>query len=378
MRTFKFSQFQLHARIVRSIRHGRNISRGALADEMGTSPSTMGMHVDDLIQQGFLEESGLEQGGIGRPKRLLRLIPEAGWFAGIEFTGGRLQAERLNFGGEREKSHIVMLPKHIRAPALLKTILDAITALQAGAKGPLLAVGVGSPGFIDAQAGHVVYSEFLDDWNNIPLVAEIRSHFPVAVAVENNLHVIALGERWFGDGRDADDYVIVRARNGFGLGIIKEGRLLGGAHHGVGEIGLWPWPLDGGTDFVHNALSARHVWQKLSGSQAEPPDNLTDAMVEFADKSGPEWDDVVDTYARVLGLTQLLIDTKLYFLHGPLVALGTRFCEDVKARSLQIIPQLLHSPIQLVPSRLGPEAGALGAAGLAMEAWDPSEKSAAA
>lgn len=380
MRTFKYTQIQLHARIVRSIRHGRNTSRGLLAEELGISPSTMGLHVDDLISRGFLEESGLEQGAVGRPKRLLRLIPEAGWFAGVEFTGGRMQAERLNFAGKREKSHIETLPKDIRAPELFQAICRCITRLHEGATGPLLAIGIGSPGFIDAKAGRVVYSEFLADWNDIPLAAEIRQHFDVTVAVENNLHVIALAERWFGDGRDADDYVIVRARNGFGLGIIKDGRLLSGAHHGAGEIGLWPWPLTKSKDFVHHALSARTIWQRLSGvdKDIDPPDNLTVALRELAGATGAAWDEAVENYARVLGLTQVLIDTKMYFLHGPLVSLGQRFCDEIVAKAHQMIPQLKHSPIRLSPSTLGREAGALGAAGLAMEAWDPAGTAASA
>lgn len=370
----------MHARIVRCIRHGRNTSRGLLAEELGISPSTMGLHVDELIAQGFLEESGLEHGAVGRPKRLLRLLPGAGWFAGVEFTGGRMQAERLNFAGEREKSHVVSLPKDIRAPELLEMIRSCIATLHEGATGPLLAIGIGSPGFIDSKEGHVVYSEFLADWSDIPLAAEIRRHFDVTVAVENNLHVIALAERWFGDGRDADDYVIVRARNGFGLGIIKEGRLLSGAHHGAGEIGLWPWPLTKNQDFVHHALSARTIWQRLSGvaKEVEPPDNLTTALRAFADATGPAWEEAVESYARVLGLTQLLIDTRIFFLHGPLAALSQRFCDDIVTKAHQMIPQLSHSPLHLVPSTLGREAGALGAAGLAMEAWDPSEKSGAA
>ncbi len=373
MRTLKISQFQFHSRIVNNIRQGRVISRGALADLMKTSASTMGQHVDDLISRGFMEESGLGKGPKGRPKRLMRLLPEAGWFAGVEFTGGRLQAVRLNFAGEREHEISEPLPNSIAATEVLGRIGGAIHRMREGACGPLLGIGVGAPGFVDSSRGTVVYSQFQPDWQNVPLVEELGRHFGVPISVENNLHVIAMAERWFGAGREEDDFVIVRARIGFGLAVVKDGRLMSGAHHGAGEIGLWPWPLEGGSGQVHEALSARAVWRKLSGvkKRTAAPEDLVADLSKVADATGSAWDEVVTSYARVLGIAQLLIDSRLYFLHGPLTALGQRFCDEVNLRCIQLIPALGQSPVKLIPTTISEVAGALGAASLAMEAWDP-------
>jgi hypothetical protein len=66
-----------------------------------------------------------------------------------------------------------------------------------------------------------------------------------------------------------------------------------------------------------------------------------------------------------------MLDPEKIFLHGPLTSLGQRFCDDVTASADTLRPELPDMKVQLVPSVLNDDAGALGAAGLAMEAWEP-------
>jgi predicted NBD/HSP70 family sugar kinase len=375
MRTFKSTQQDMQARIVREVRRGFITSRVALAEEVEIAPSTMGIHVDELVQRGFLVESGKSRGATGRPKRLLKLVPGAGWFAGVEFTGGRLQAVRLDFAGGVVETVVDVLPERLNAAEMIERIALAVNRLRDGAEGPLLGTGIGSPGLVDPQKGSVVYSQFQPDWQNVPLARLLTRELKTRVLVENNLHVITLAERWFGEGRDEKDFGIVRARLGFGLGVVKDGRLLSGAHHAAGEIGMLPWPLERGDKQVHDVLSAVRVWKDLSGSHANAPEDLREALSTLPIKDDKAWRAVVTDYARVLGMVQLMIDARVFFLHGPLTALGERFCVAVMERSAECIPALKHSPLLLRLTKLGREAGALGAASLAMESWNPEDVS---
>ena len=51
---------------------------------------------------------------------------------------------------------------------------------------------------------------------------------------------------------------------------------------------------------------------------------------------------------------------------------GRRRSARTEAKVRAITPALVESPLQLVPSTLGDDAGALGAASLAMESWVPA------
>jgi hypothetical protein len=67
----------------------------------------------------------------------------------------------------------------------------------------------------------------------------------------------------------------------------------------------------------------------------------------------------------------MIADSGVFILHGPLTMLGNRFCDDIVSAAYEMMPALSTVPLKVVPSSLGDDAGALGAASLAMEAWSP-------
>jgi predicted NBD/HSP70 family sugar kinase len=156
---------------------------------------------------------------------------------------------------------------------------------------------------------------------------------------------------------------------------MQAGQVFRGAHHAAGEIGRWPWPLDGGREELHDRLSAPAIYRRLTGLfQDDPlPPDLRAAFAEWADTNSAEWQEIIRDYARVIGCLQLLLDTEIFFLHGPLTGLGDRFCRAIEAAVGRIAPAMGEMPLKVVPSALGDDAGALGAAGLAMEVWSPPD-----
>lgn len=358
------------------LRSGRAVSRSSLAVALGVAPSTVGLYVDQLIADGFVDESGLEQGPLGRPKRRLATTPGAGWFAGVEFNAERVQAVSVDFSGQRVTAQSKWLPDNADTRTVLQTIKAVVATLAKNTPGPLLAIGTGTPGVVDPQAGVGTHYAFIPDWRNVPLAESLRERFEVPVTVENNLRVIALAERWFGGGRDLDDYVVLGPRSGFGVAIVHRGELMRGAHFAAGEIGRLPWTLrsNGHQAELHDVLSAPPVWRRLAGAspRARPPEDLRAALLEFAHAQGSAWRELIVDYASVISCLQLLFDTECFFLHGPLTSLGERFCSDVLAEVRVTTPALAEAAMRIVPSTLGDDAGALGAASLAMESWVPA------
>lgn len=372
MRTKPADQSVLLASILLQLRGQHASSRSSLSKVTNLSPSTVGIYVDHLTALGYVHESGLEQGAMGRPQRKLSLIPDAGWFAGVEFNAERVQAVRVDFAGNKVASLVRPLPPKTNTQTVLREIRSVVVGLGKLAPGPLLGMGVGAPGLVNPELGVAMQYAFIPDWKNVPLVQELSEDFPVTVTLENNLRAIALAERWFGGGRELDDYVILGPRSGFGIAIMKNGELLRGGHHAAGEIGRWPWPLQGGGGELHDELTAPMVWRRLTGGRLDTqPMDLRAALKGLAGERGKAWDLVISDYARVIGLLHLLIDAERYFLHGPLTALGPRFCQAITEQAAVIMPVLRDMPPLIVPSDLGDEAGALGAASLAMEAWIP-------
>jgi predicted NBD/HSP70 family sugar kinase len=341
---------------------------------MTLSPTTVGFYVDQLISRGYIHETGLEQARLGRPKRTLGTKAEAGWFAGVEFNAERIQAVRIDFSGKLTASRLRPLPEGANTAAIMKEVKDAISALRRDASSPLLGIGIGAPGVVDPVLGLGLDYAFVPDWKKVPVARTLRKSFHVEVFLENNLRAIALAERWFGGGRDLDDYVIVGPRSGFGIAIMHDGALFGGAHYAAGEIGRWPWPPGTKARELHDELSAVAVWRRLSGasSRSRLPANLRAALSKYAGVSGAPRESVVRDYAHVLGCLHLLLDASAYLLHGPLTALGAPFCDEIVAEIAVLIPMLNKRLPRFLPSHLGDDAGAIGAACLAMELWKPA------
>jgi predicted NBD/HSP70 family sugar kinase len=361
---------------VLQVRSGRATSRTTLARALGISPSTTGLYVDQLIAENYLNESGLNQGPMGRPRRILTTRSEAGWFAGVEFNAQRIQAVGVDFSGGLKTAVEQILPAEVMAEQVITSILKCVAKLAESMEGPLLSVGLGVPGLVDAQSGVGLHYAFIPDWNNVPLVERIGSKLNVPVILQNNLRAIALAERWFGLGHDLNHYVILGPRSGFGVAMVQDGKLIEGAHHAAGEIGRWPWPLmdgPGGGQELHHALSAPATWRRLTGAdpQAKLPEDLRASLEAVAGTEGPEWKAVCTDFARVIGCLQLLTDTGVFILHGPLTMLGERFCESITETAYLLMPALRSTGLKVVASTLGDNAGALGAASLAMEAWVP-------
>lgn len=352
------------------VRSQRATSRRELADVMRLSPTTAGQYADQLISSGHLNENGVERGPMGRPKRSLTTNADAGWFAGIEFNAERIQGVRVDFSGVKAASLTTSLPESVTPKAVIAELSRMITALAKGATGTLLGIGVGVPGIVDPVSGIARDYTFIEGWKDVPLAQTLHDKHAVPVTLDNNLRAIALAERWFGGAAELGDFVILGPRSGFGIAIVIGGRVVSGAEHAAGEIGRWPWA---DSTELHDALSSPAVWRRLTGKtkRASLPADLHTALASLADQRDDARTAIITDYAKVLASLHLLLDTHSYFLHGPLTALGEAFCTDIASRIASLAPSLQNKPIRLLRSQLGDDAGALGAASLAMEKWVP-------
>lgn len=377
MRKNPVVQNEVLGAVILQVRSMRARSRTTLSKALRLSPSTAGMYVDRLIAEKYLSESGVRQGPMGRPRRLLTTLADAGWFAGVEFHAQRVQAVGVDFSGRQTASVVRTLPAEVTADLVIKTILVCVKKLAEAMHGPLLAVGLGAPGLVDPKAGLGLHYAFISDWNQVPVSSLISKQLGVPVVLQNNLRAIALAERWFGMGHELNDYVILGPRSGFGIAMVQQGKLVEGAHYAAGEVGRWPWPLGGGeaaSQELHHVLNASATWRRLAGAsaQAKPPEDLRVALAEFTKSDSAEWHAICADFGRVIGCLQLLTDTEVFILHGPLTALGERFCASIIQAARSLSPALATAALKVVPSALGDDAGALGAASLAMEAWSPA------
>ncbi|MGI9195916.1 MAG: ROK family protein, partial [Candidatus Nanopelagicales bacterium] len=105
----------------------------------------------------------------------------------------------------------------------------------------VLGVGIGSPGYLDAARTHVEYSVNLG-WRQLPLVELVQNMLSLAVVLEGDAFVAALGEAIAGGGRGHRDVLAVTLGTGVGVGHVVDGTIVAGAHGMAGQAGHIPMP----------------------------------------------------------------------------------------------------------------------------------------
>lgn len=138
--------------------------------------------------------------------------------------------------GPREVHRV---PREEGFEAVTRALASAFHALERRSKRKASAIGVGVAGQVDRRTGRVLFAPNLD-WKNAPLGAVLAEEFHVPVAVCNDVQAITLGEWKHGDGRGFDDLVCLFVGTGIGGGIVSGGHLLRGAAGAAGEVGHMP------------------------------------------------------------------------------------------------------------------------------------------
>lgn len=368
--------------VVHQLRLGKGVSRVDLARRLGIAPSTIGIHVDRLVARGYLRQSRATAGLTGRPPTALELNPQAGQFIGIDLDARQIMCSCVDLAQQPLGERTCKLRAGDSAENVVNRICELTDEVRDPAR-PLLGIGVAVPGSVDVDRGLALHYRYIRGWKEIPLSERLQQHCGVPVHLENNVRAMALAERWFGSGRDVDDFVCMGIRSGIGSGIFLNGQLYRGPQQLAGEIGSWPHAASGQT--LEEAASLRAILRQLAsavGQGATSSIKVTRGTVTLPSlKRAIEQGDALTldvihraatAIAAALVPITLLLNPSRIIVAGPLASLGGSFTQPLVAATQSQLPDFHATLPEIVMSQLGDFVGALGAAALAVNQWQPS------
>jgi len=269
--------------------------------------------------------------------------------------------------------------------AIVRSIGSALT--EARADGDLAAVGIGTPGDIDVEAGAVSLSPNVPGFQQRvelgPLVSKKLSG--VRVVLDNDVRVATLGEYRRGAGRPYRDLLGVFVGTGVGGGLILGGKLRLG-RGAAGEIGHTVVRVGGrlcscGRRGCLEAYAGKGSMERKARRWVEKGkrtilfeemarkgrDRLTSGVIEEALKQEDRMterliDDAVWALGAGLASAQNLLDVEAIIVGGGLGdRLGEPFIERIRAA---MTPHLfvVDKPPAVIKTELGDLSGAVGAA----------------
>ncbi len=221
--------------VLNTIYHQGDISRADVARKTHLTRPTVSNIVAELIEKQLVEETGLGPSGGGKPPTLLDIHENAYQCICADLGSTEFRGAIVNLRGEIQ--HHLSLPiQNEDGEAALDLVYQLLDQLIKLANSPLIGVGIGTPGLIDAERCIVKKAVNLD-WNDLPLGDLLEERYDLAAYIANDCQVAALGEFSFGDHETPGNLIVIKIGRGVGSGIVLNGQLHYGDDFGAGEIG---------------------------------------------------------------------------------------------------------------------------------------------
>ncbi|MCK5156084.1 MAG: ROK family transcriptional regulator [Spirochaetales bacterium] len=232
--------------ILDTIREAGAISRIEISRRTGLSRSTCSAICESMLSQNLITETGKSISSGGRKPILLELNIHAGIVIGLKLMEGEIIGAVVNLGGEVLLKKQTQVPRRLEPEIYIEDLKQFIhelintsqTVLMTNHVDPMnvLGIGVGMSGRIDSTNGILLESSILE-WKYIQIGNILEEHFGIPVYLENDVNTFAIGEKFFGIGKPYSNYLCITIGEGIGLGIVLQGNLYRGHHHGAGEFG---------------------------------------------------------------------------------------------------------------------------------------------
>ncbi|MFJ6512181.1 ROK family protein [Streptomyces sp. NPDC091406] len=220
------------------------ISRLELAEGTGLTPQAVSKITARLREDGLAVGAGLRPSTGGKPRTVLRLVPDAQFAVGLHLDRDGLTAVLVDLAGRPVA--VTTAPLDLGAPAeqVLADAADAVRDLSAAEPHkPVLGVGVAVPGPLDHRDGVLHRVTGFPQWDGYPLRAALaeRTGLPVVLDKDTNAAALALALGGAGGG----DFAYLHLGTGLGAGLVLGGEVHRGARTGAGEFGHQTLQLDG-------------------------------------------------------------------------------------------------------------------------------------
>jgi glucokinase len=307
---------------------------------------------------------------------------------GVDIGGTKLLAGA--FDSEGTLSHRTNRPVlGLDQVELLEMIADAVMQIRT-AVGEVEAVGFGIPCTFDLRTGVAVQAVHLP-LRDLRFGAVMSERLGVPVAADNDANCATLCETRIGAAQGCADVVMLTLGTGIGSGIVIDGRLYRGWTGAGAEIGHMVVNADGppchgncpnygclevmasGTALVrYVSLAVSRRPDTPIGRALEEGRELTGPLVtEMAEAGDPVALDALRAIGRNLGIGLAnvvnIFNPEVVVIGGGVIGAGELLLEPAREVMRQRALAPNRDDVRVVPAKMGPEAGMIGAAIMARE-----------
>jgi len=361
-----------------------NYNLADLSRAINTSIPTTTKLIEELIEEGFIEELGKQDTNGGRKPSIFGLNPSAGYLVGIDVKKKSICIAITDFKGQvitYIENHPFVLENSEESVILLcRTIRELVKKAGLEDDESILAYGFNLSGRVNNETGFC-FTYFLGEDKSITSVLE--NEFNTPVFVENDSRAMTYGEYICGVAKGEKDMLFLNIAWGLGMGMIINGKLHYGKSGFSGEIGHFPI-LDneqicqcGKTGCLETGASGlaahRIIMEKLKEGRASilsekylkseeiTLDDILNAVNEEDILAIEVIEEVGTTLGRAIAGLINLFNPELVVIGGKVSSAANYLMLPLKSAVQKHSLNLINRDSTIKLSKLGEKGGAIGA-----------------
>jgi len=376
--------------VLNLIRKTKNVSRADIAKLSGLSAPTVSRIIEALINTGLVCEIGAGASKGGRRPTMLRFSDQSNFIIGVDLGTTNIYGVLSDFDAKIIAE--IRRPTRVESgfASVMKSTAEVISDLIAtplGKKKRIFGIGMAVAGLVNRTENIVEFSPDFH-WHKVDVVEALSQYHKIPVIFDNVTRVMALGEMWYGLGRQFKNLICVNVGYGIGAGIIVDGKPLYGLLGLAGEFGHFTLdrqsrvPCECGNCGCLEALSSGNAIAKVAQARLGEgqPSALREAcggnlgavtaemVAHFAQRGDPLAFEVFDTAVEYLGIGIAglvnLFSPEAVVIGGGVAQAGNilfdKVRETVNARALNKI----STNLVIKPASFGLKAAVMGAVSL--------------
>lgn len=379
--------------VLDTVRRAGAAARVDLQNELDLSRSVISTVVNDLTGRGILVEAGIGDSQGGRRPQLFAVNGSYGYIGGVDIGATSVDLAMADFTGRILERYAESADVHEAPEKVLGRIGELLAEMlqrQGADEEQVIAIGIGVPGPVKFPEGVLIAPPLMPSWESFSIREFMNEQFPaVAVVIDNDVNVMAIGEAAAGGGQGVDNFLFIKIGTGIGCGIISKGQIYRGHDGAAGDVGHICIDYNGPICHCGNAgcleimaggpaIAARGREAALSGEseflarRLADKGRLTAEDVGDAAKAGDRAANniVRDTGRMIGGMLAGLVNfynPQKIFIGGGVANTGIRLLSAIRQAVLRRSTALSTRHLHIELSHLGADAGVIGSIWLALD-----------
>lgn len=376
-----YKNIHIRKTIVSYFADSGNATIADLCKETNLSVPKVTALITELIADGLVKDFGKVGSTGGRRPNIYGLVPDSGFFLGVD-----VKHNHLNIGLIDLQKKPIKISRNV--PYSLNNTAESLASLcelirnfirEANTStSKILGLGLNLSGRINYATG---YSYSFFHFNEDPLSQVLERELNIKTYLENDSRAMAYGEFNCGVVKEEKNVLFLNLDYGLGMGVMINNELYYGKSGFAGELGHIPLfnneiicqcgkkgCLE--TEASGRALISMFKEKLLAGSSSVLNKKATDDIQMQDIINAANNDDVLsiellakigEKLGRGIALLINIFNPELVIIGGALAATGEHLHLPIKSAVNKFSLSLVNTDTQLKTSKLGEEAGVMGA-----------------